>query len=190
MFKVNFFMFNRLFLRFVTIFFVYILLSGHSPWGQYHAYRQQHLLVMSTREDVPTYPFSKELVKVINQELPEASARPARARTFKRVQSLLSTGQIPLLLLSKINARALIQGIGPFKKFGKTKSFVIYNFGDLVLLAEPNFPNRYAWQLTKVFMDPVSESINAKSPLKMRQVTDIHQGTLMALNGESIPELK
>ena len=86
-------MFNRLFLRFVTIFFVYILLSGHSPWGQYHAYRQQHLLVMSTREDVPTYPFSKELVKVINQELPEASARPARARTFKRVQSLLSTGQ-------------------------------------------------------------------------------------------------
>ena len=183
-------MFNRLFLRFVTIFFVYILLSGHSPWGQYHAYRQQHLLVMSTREDAPTYPFSKELVKVINQELPEASARPARARTFKRVQSLLSTGQIPLLLLSKKNARALIQGIGPFRKFGKTKSFVIYNFGDLVLLAEPNFPNRHAWQLTKVFMDTVSESIGAKSPLKTRQVTDIHQGTLMALNGENIPELE
>ena len=92
-------MFNKLFLKIVTIFFVYVLLSGHSPWGQYHAYRQQHLLIMSTREDVPTYPFSKQLVEFINQELPEASARPARARTFKRVQSLLSTGQIPLLLL-------------------------------------------------------------------------------------------
>ena len=183
-------MFNKLFLKLVTIFFIYILLSGHSPWGQYHAYRQQHLLIMSTREDAPTYPFSKQLVEVINKELPEASARPARARTFKRVQSLLSTGQIPLLLLSRTNARALIQGIGPFKKFGKTKSFVIYNFGDLVLLAEPNFPNRYAWQLTKVFMDLASETINAKSPLKTRQVTDIHQGTLMALNGESIPKLE
>ena len=183
-------MFNKLFLRFVAIFFIYILLSSHSPWGQYHAYRQQNLLIMSTREDAPTYPFSKQLVKIINQELPEASARPARARTFKRVQSLLSTGQIPLLLLSRKNARALVHGIGTFKKFGKTKSYVIYNFGDLVLLAEPNFPNRYAWQLTKVFMDPVSESINAKSPLKLRQVTDIHKGTLMALNGEDIPKLE
>ena len=183
-------MFGRLFiLKLASILFVYILIAGHSPWGQYHAYRQQHLLIMSTREDAPTYPFSKQLIEIINQELPEASARPARARTFKRVQSLLSTGQIPLLLLSKKNARALIQGIGPFRKFGKTKSFVIYNFGDLVLLAEPNFPNRHAWQLTKVFMDPVSKSIGAKSPLKTRQVTDIHEGTMMALNGESIPEL-
>ena len=183
-------MFDRLFiLKLASILFVYILIAGHSPWGQYHAYRQQHLLIMSTREDAPTYPFSKQLIEIINQELSEASARPARARTFKRVQSLLSTGQIPLLLLSKKNARALIQGIGPFRKFGKTKSFVIYNFGDLVLLAEPNFPNRHAWQLTKVFMDPVSKSIGAKSPLKTRQVTDIHEGTMMALNGESIPEL-
>ena len=183
-------MFGKLFiLRLASILFVYILITSHSPWGQYQAYRQQHLLIMSTREDAPTYPFSKQLIEIINQELPEASARPARARTFKRVQSLLSTGQIPLLLLSKKNARALIQGIGPFRKFGKTKSFVIYNFGDLVLLTEPNFPNRHAWQLTKVFMDPVSKSIGAKSPLKTRQIADIHEGTMMALNGESIPEL-
>jgi len=80
---------------------------------------------MSTREDAPTYPFSKILIEVINQALPEASARPARARTFKRVQSLISTGQIPLVLLSKKNARAFINGTGPFRKFGKTKSFVI-----------------------------------------------------------------
>ena len=184
-------MFGKLFiLRFVSIFVIYILLVGHSPWGGYQAYRQQHLLIMSTREDAPTYPFSKILVEIINQELPEASARPARARTFKRVQSLFSTGQMPLVLLSKKNARALINGTGPFRKYGKTKGFVIYNFEDLILLAEPNFPNRHAWQLTKVFMDPVSESIGAKSPLKTRQVTDIHQGTMMALNGESIPELE
>ena len=181
---------RKIILKIGIFFLIYILLSAHSPWGQYHAYRQQHLLIMSTREDIPTYPFSKLLIEVINQELPEASARPARARTFKRVQSLLSTGQIPLLLLSKKNARALINGTGPFKKFGKTESFVIYNFGDLVLLSEPNFPNRHAWQLTKVFMNIVNESINAKSPLETRQVTNIHQGTLKALNGESIPNLE
>ena len=78
-------MFRKLFtLRLACIFFIYILLVGHSPWGQYHAYRQQHLLIMSTREDAPTYPFSKILIEVINQALPEASARPARARTIEK----------------------------------------------------------------------------------------------------------
>ena len=62
-------MFGKLsILRFASIFFIYILLVGHAPWGAYQAYRQQHLLIMSTREDAPTYPFSKLLVKIINQE--------------------------------------------------------------------------------------------------------------------------
>ena len=39
-------------------------------------------------------------------------------------------------------------------------------------------------------MNIVNESINAKSPLETRQVTNIHQGTLKALNGESIPNLE
>jgi len=34
--------------------------------GGHQAYREQHLLVVSTREDAPTYPFSKLLVKIIN----------------------------------------------------------------------------------------------------------------------------
>ena len=38
-------------------------------------------------------------------------------------------------------------------------------------------------------MNTVNETINAKSPLKTRQVADIHEGTMMALNGENIPEL-
>jgi len=41
------------------IFLIYILLSSHSPWNQYLAYRAEHLLIMSTREDGPTYPFLK-----------------------------------------------------------------------------------------------------------------------------------
>ena len=96
--------------KIVIFFLIYILLSAHSPWGQYLAYREQHLLIMSTREDAPTYPYSKILVEVLEEVLPEASARPARARTFKRVQSLFSTNQMPLVLLSKKNPIDLING--------------------------------------------------------------------------------
>ena len=82
-------------------FFILLISSAHSPWGQYLAYREQHLLIMSTREDVPTYPYSKILIDVINKQLPDASARAARAKTFRRVQGLFSTNQMPLVLLSK-----------------------------------------------------------------------------------------
>ena len=184
-------MFGKLsILRFVSIFVIYILLVGHSPWGAYQAYRELHLLVMSTREDAPTYPFSKLLVKIINQELPEASARPARARTFKRVQSLFSTGQMPLVLLSKKNAKALIKGKGPFKKYGSANAQILYIFGDLVLLVQPNFPNRHAWLLTNAIVQAVDKLPGAISPLKVKKIATIHPGTLMVLNGENIPDLE
>jgi hypothetical protein len=92
---------KKSFFTILTYIFIYLIFSAHSPWGQYLAYREQHLLIMSVREDAPTYPFSKILVEAINKELPEASARPARARDFRRVQSLFSTNQMPLVLLSK-----------------------------------------------------------------------------------------
>ena len=89
---------NKKISNIIIYFFIFLVFSAHSPWGQYLAYREQHLLIMSTREDLPTYPYSKTLVNVINKQLPEASARPARARTFRRVQGLFSTNQMPLLL--------------------------------------------------------------------------------------------
>ena len=172
------------------LFLIYILLSSHSPWNQYLAYRAEHLLIMSTREDDPTYPFSKILVNAINEVLPEASARPARARTFKRVQSLFSTNQMPLVLLSKENAKALIKGNGPFEKYGAAEALVIYFFDDLVLLAQPKFPDRFAWLLTDAIFKLEKQLPGATSPLKVEKIIKIHPGTLMALNNEKIPELK
>ena len=177
-------------LKIGIFFLIYILLSSHSPWGQYLAYRAQHLLVMSTREDVPTYPFSKILVEAINEVLPEASARPARARTFKRVQSLFSTNQMPLVLLSKENAKALIKGDGPFKQYGSADALVIYFFDDLVLLAQPKFPDRFAWLLTNAIIEAELKLPGATSPYKVKNIIEIHPGTIMALENEKIPELK
>ena len=44
-----------------------VLVSGHSPWGQYQVYRQKHLLIMSTISDEPTYSFSRRLVTALNE---------------------------------------------------------------------------------------------------------------------------
>ena len=181
---------KNIFFKIIVFFLLYIILSSHSPWGQYLAYREQHLLIMSTREDAPTYPYSKILVEVLDEVLPEASARPARARTFKRVQSLFSTNQMPLVLLSKKNAIDLINGEGPFKQYGSADAEVVYFFDDLVLLAQPKFPNRFSWLLTEAIIKAGLKLPGAKSPLENEKIIKIQSGTLMFLNNEKIPELK
>ena len=181
---------KNIFFKIIVFFLLYIILSSHSPWGQYLAYREQHLLIMSTREDAPTYPYSKILVEVLDEVLPEASARPARARTFKRVQSLFSTNQMPLVLLSKKNAIDLINGEGPFKQYGSADAEVVYFFDDLVLLAQPKFPNRFSWLLTEAIIKAGLKLPGAKSPLENEKIIKIHSGTLKFLNKEKIPELK
>ena len=173
----------------IVYLFIYLLFAAHSPWGQYLAYREQHLLIMSTREDAPTYPYSKILVDVINKQLPEASSRAARAKTFRRVQGLFSTNQMPLLLPSKKNAKSLLKGNGVFKKYGAADAKVIYFFDDLVLLAQPSFPDKFAWLLTNAIIKGEKDLLGATSPLKTKKIIDIHPGTLMALNNEQMPEL-
>ena len=180
---------KKSFFTILTYIFIYLIFSAHSPWGQYLAYREQHLLIMSVREDAPTYPFSKILVEAINKELPEASARPARARDFRRVQSLFSTNQMPLVLLSKKNANHMVKGSGPFKAYGSADAKVIYYFGDMVLLAQPSFPDKFAWLITKALMNIENDLSGAKSPLNIKSKIETHPGTTMALNNEKIPEL-
>jgi hypothetical protein len=112
--------------------------------------------------------FQKILVEAINKELPEASARPARARDFRRVQSLFSTNQMPLVLLSKKNANHMVRGSGPFKSFGSADAKVIYHFGDMILLAQPSFPDKFAWLITKALMNIENDLSGAKSPLNIK----------------------
>src|SRR6056300_841406 len=175
---------KKSFFTILTYIFVYLIFSAHSPWGQYLAYREQHLLIMSVRVDAPTYPFSKILVEAINKELPEA-----RARDFRRVQSLFSTNQMPLVLLSKKNANHMVKGSGPFKAYGSADAKVIYYFGDMILLAQPSFPDKFAWLITKALMNIENDLSGAKSPLNIKSKIETHPGTTMALNNEKMPEL-
>ena len=124
---------------------------AHSPWGQFQVYRQKHLLIMSTIPDEPTYPYSKKLVEVINQVIPEAKARPARAKNFERVHNLFKTKQMHLVLLSKSNAKALHEGSGPFSDFGAVNVRTLYAFGDMLLLVQTDFSDSHVWLLADAF---------------------------------------
>ena len=175
-------------LRLPILIVVALFLSAHSPWGQYQVYRQKHLLIMSTIQDEPTYPFSKKLVAVINEVLPHASARPARAKHFQRVHSLFSTKQMKVMLLSRSNAVAAFNGEGPFAEYGALDFRLLYQFGDLQLLGQVDFPDQFAWLVTDAVMRAQS-IIEADAPEVVIQLPNLHPGTLIALKNEPMPPL-
>jgi hypothetical protein len=138
---------RRFFMKFI-IFPITFMTMGHAPWGQWQVYRMRHMLLLSVIEDPKSYPFSKTIIESLEDTLPEARARPARARGFRRVYNLLSTDQMPLVVLSKNNAISLLYGSGVFSEFPPVTMQVVYNFGELVLLARPKMPDSHTWRIT------------------------------------------
>ena len=57
-------------------------LSGHTPYGQWVVYRKKHLLIGCHRADPQTYELAKQLVAILEDRLPKARARIARARAL------------------------------------------------------------------------------------------------------------
>ncbi|MDP6398148.1 MAG: hypothetical protein QGF79_04000 [Arenicellales bacterium] len=160
--------------------------EAHSPWSQYQVYRQEHLMIMSTRVDQPTYEYSLLLIDAINEILPEASARPARAKDWVRVHSLFKTKQIPLVLLSSDNANGLISGSGPFSGEPAVNAVVLYRFGDLILLAHPDFPEGHAWLVTNAIMEQRAILPGAADPSAVQELTNLHNGARSALAGKPL----
>ena len=160
---------------------------AHSPWGQYQVYRQKHLLIMSTIADEPTYPYSRKLVEAINQVIPEAKARPAREKNFERVHNLFKTKQMHLVLLSKSNAKALLEGSGPFSDFGAVNVRTLYAFGDMLLLVQPDFSDSHVWLLADAFKKSYKSLPGALPPEKMMSLINLHPAALLAIRGDPLP---
>jgi len=142
---------------------------------------------MSTIVDEPTYPYSKKLVEALNQVIPEALARPARAKNFERVHSLFKTKQMHLVLLSKSNAKALLEGSGPFSDFGAVNVRTLYAFGDMLLLVQPDFPDSHVWLLADAFKKIHRSLPGALPPEKMMSLINLHPAALLAIRGDPLP---
>lgn len=124
-----------------------LFISGHAPWGQHEVYRQMHMLVMCSKKDVGAFDFTKNIKVILDEYLPEAKARVARARDSERLVNLLITNQIPLaivsdnLLIDLKNKEA--ENFENLLKYSKT----LYSFEKMVLIVNHDFPKQYMEQV-------------------------------------------
>ena len=139
-------------------------------------------MIGASRADAESYPKAKRIQAFLEEHLPEASARVARARTVQRLADLIATDQLKVLLLSLDHADALMRGRAPFA-FAVSDLRALARFGDHVLCARTVFPDAHAWILTWTF----AEHDQAEPPTGLS--VQVHSGVELALAGEPMPPL-
>ena len=125
-----------------------LLLSGHTPYGQWIVYRKKHLLIGCHKADPETYVLAKRVVALLAQHLPTAKSRVARAPDTGRLASLLGTGQMAVAILGAPDAAAMLQGTGRFEAYGAIALRVLTPVAGRMLIARADFPERHAWLVT------------------------------------------
>ncbi len=125
-----------------------VLLSGHTPYGQWVVYRKKHLLIGCHRADPPTYDLAKQAVALLAEHLPAAKARVARAPDARRLASLLGTDQLEVAILDRERAAAMRAGSGRFAPYGPIALSLLTPLEGRLLVSRADFPQRHAWLVT------------------------------------------
>ena len=159
--------------------------GAHTPYGQWAAYRQKHLLIGAHRADGKTYDLAKQIAGHLAEHLPRSRARVARAPTAGRLASLLSTEQLDVVVLSHKDARAMLEGTGRFEAYGPVPVRLLATLDQRLLLAHERFPRRHAWLVMSALHD---SPLVTGSSTAIGQGVEPHPGSLAFLNGEADPD--
>ena len=159
---------------------------AHTPYRQWDVYRRKHLLIGTCRADPESYPLGKRLAAILAWSLPDSKARVTRAPDQMRLASLLTTGQLQLVLLQIGEAVALAGGDAPFAEFGPYPLRLVFELDGYALVCGDEFPPRHAWLVTwalaDLLSDPQSLVVSGEPQLAL------HEGSRAYLAGLPQPD--
>jgi TRAP-type uncharacterized transport system substrate-binding protein len=165
----------------------WLLCGAHTPYGQWQVYRRRHLMIGTSRADAPTYPLGQRVAEVLATHLPESSARVTRGPDAWRLASLITSGQIEVILLSADHVLALRDGQAPFEAFGATRLCSLFVFGDHWLVCRPDFPDRHAYLVVETLAIHGDPTLGGRTPDPVASPVPIHPGALAYLRGDPLP---
>jgi hypothetical protein len=160
------------------------VLCGHTPYGQWVVYRKKHLLIGCHKADPPTYDLALATVAILQEHLPEASARVARAPDARRLASLLSTDQLETGILSGTDASSMAAGTDGFEPYGPVPLRLIAPLEHRLLVAHQGFPDRHAWLVSAALFGTV---VAGEPDLAQTHPIQWHPGSLAFATGKPEP---
>ncbi len=157
---------------------------AHTPYRQWDVYRRKHLLLGASRDDPDSYETAKRLAALLGERLPRSKARVARAPNRERLASLVSTGQLMIVLLRDDEARAARTGSAPFERFGPFDLRLLGVAGQHLLLARPDLPAHHAWLISSALGGDAFAAAAARSGATG---VPLHPGSAAFGAGDLIP---
>ncbi len=169
-----------------------LLVSAHTPYGQWSVYRKRYLLILSNRADPPSHVLGKKVAALLAAELPASKARVSRAPHAERIASLISSKQMDVALMRPDAAAALRKGVPPFQDYGPVRLRTIAGLGEYLLVCREDFAARHAYLIIQtlsanrpalqVALAPSRSAAQAPEPR-----IPLHEGTLAYVRGAPLP---
>ncbi|HZP92683.1 MAG TPA: hypothetical protein VFB20_07360 [Burkholderiales bacterium] len=123
------------------------LLSGHSPYRQWYAYRGKHLIVVASVADAEASRLADALAARLAAELPESHAVSAQAKSAREVVQLLRSRQLPAAVLDMQTAGVAYAGRPPFEREGPLELRKLAEFERHLLVVLDDFPEDKAFAI-------------------------------------------
>ncbi len=158
---------------------------AHTPYRQWVVYRRKHLLIGCHRQDPETYALARRMVAILEERLPAARARVARAPTPGRLASLLGTDQLDVALLRHADASAMAAGKGDYAPYGEIALHTLFLHPEYALVGRADIPARHAWLIAHALYESDADiplAADASPPLPW------HDGVRSFLAGQPLPD--
>lgn len=171
----------------------WVLLSGHSPYRQWMVYRETHLIILTSRDDLGADDLGEQFAAIVRGALPDSRAAVGRGPRVQRIASLISTRQAEVGVVSRSNALAMYRGEGPFQQYGAIPLRVLVQNDAYRLVCRDDFLPQHGYLLTEALMEHVSMKPGADLALSVpgRDAADVgeippHVGALAFAEGRSL----
>lgn len=123
------------------------LLSGHSPYRQWYAYRGKHLIVVASVADAEASRLADAVAAQLAADVPESQAVSAQAKSAREVVQLLRSRQLPAAILDLSSAAAAYAGSAPFEREGPLALRKLAEFERHLLVVLDDFPEDKAFAI-------------------------------------------
>lgn len=131
----------------------WVLLTGHSPYRQWMVYRETHLVILTSRDDLGADDLGEKFAAIVRGALPDSKAVVGRGPRVQRIASLISTRQAEVGVVSRPNALAMYHGEGPFQEYGAIPLRVLVQNETYRLVCRDDFLPQHGYLLAEALME-------------------------------------
>lgn len=166
----------------------WVLLCGHSPYRQWMVYRETHLIILTSRDDLAGDDLGEKIAVIVRGALPDSKAVVGRGPHVQRIASLISTRQVAVGVVSRPNALAMYHGEGPFRQYGAIPLRVLVQNDVYRLVCRDDFLPQHGFLLAEALMENGTDlglSVPGRDAIGAGDIP-AHVGALAFAEGQSL----